>query len=395
MKLVLHLFTIKMLIFTSLCVAYTGNPYTDFQSVSVGHIQVFLDSYDGNLKNKELYTQYSLDSANYSAKTGSTWVNDEFKPYPKKNGSNIGDSGVITMSPAEMIYFASTENKINPVLLLTKLQDEFSLIKLTLDEISKKYEKNPQYILNRATGYGIYTGKEVYKSFLAQLVGCTYQFRNFLDNDKSIKEAYEDLYTQTNTFAHFDKEFYSPYAKKMTQIIKDEPLCKPFSDVLEREKECTALQYLHKEGIIEGHPDGTFKPYNLINRAEFVKVVLRNKAEGYFCSETFIPFSDIPFDAWYCALVSKAKNTGLTSGYPNGEFRPTQPINRAETTKILYIDKYDEEFENTDQWWTPYNKHRMSTCNERVFGKNLPYPAVYMRRGQMVRLMYCMLGHDE
>src|SRR5665213_2671719 len=46
-----------------------------------------------------------------------------------------------------------------------------------------------------------------------------------------------------------------------------------FSDVPATDPASVALDDLHTRGIVDGYPDGTFRPNNTINRAEFVKIL--------------------------------------------------------------------------------------------------------------------------
>ena len=110
-------------------------------------------------------------------------------PYEKWKGWQTGsaavstpelrDGNVYNLTPAQIIYYAARENNINPVLLLTKLQAEQSLI-------SQSY-KQPELgrKLERAVGYG-YTdsnpGDSRWAGFYPQLVGLSYEFSEMRKN---------------------------------------------------------------------------------------------------------------------------------------------------------------------------------------------------------------------
>ena len=381
--------TVNVILFAVSCFAYKGEPYVDFQEISVGHIQAFLDEFDGDLKNTELSKGFDLDESNYSAETTSTWNYTELKSYPD------GSSAAKFMSPAEIIYFAAKENSINPVLLLAKIQDESSLIAQSLETRSEQLKVDKQYILNRIVGYGVNTGIKKYKSFLAQLVGCTYQFNEYKNNDKSIEEAYT-TYTQTNTFENFDTKIYSDYRETMNRIIKDFPLCYKFTDVSKKETECTALQYLNTNGIIEGYPDNTFQSYRLINRAELVKILLiKDIPDAPNCVEGDSPFLDVKYGEWYCDSIKYAKERNYVDGYLNGEFKPGALINRAEVTKIIYTYWNGKPLTEADNWYLSYFNGKMAKCDNKVFGEDLPYPSAYVKRGEAARLMYCMINDEK
>src|SRR5690606_32028850 len=46
-------------------------------------------------------------------------------------------------------------------------------------------------------------------------------------------------------------------------------------------------------------------------------------------------FPDMPADHWAAAAIRKAVERGLLQGYPDGTFRPDQPVTRAELASVL------------------------------------------------------------
>lgn len=47
------------------------------------------------------------------------------------------------------------------------------------------------------------------------------------------------------------------------------------------------------------------------------------------------PFPDVPTDAWYALAVQELKEDGIVQGYPDGLFRPDAHLTRAEMTALL------------------------------------------------------------
>lgn len=89
---------------------------------------------------------------------------------------------------------------------------------------------------------------------------------------------------------------------------------------------------LVNRGIISGYADGSFKPDNLITRAEFVTMV--NKAFG-FSAESQTDYKDIKVSDWFAGEIAKAKAAGYISGYPDGTFKPNKEIERQEAAAVL------------------------------------------------------------
>lgn len=131
--------------------------------------------------------------------------------------SEISNGKANHLSPAEIIYYSAKENKINPVLLLAKLQDEQSL--LTQGKNSGDFE----WRLTRACGYGATDNGDIkttnYYGFFPQLVSTSLQFeKNRISFNGSFQGAYESFTTGSGKHNGFVSNIYPPYAVKMNQI---------------------------------------------------------------------------------------------------------------------------------------------------------------------------------
>ncbi len=86
--------------------------------------------------------------------------------------------------------------------------------------------------------------------------------------------------------------------------------------------------------IVSGYPDGTFKPNNPVTRAEFtVMLVGALKLDG---TGAAIDFSDLTkIGAWAKRAVALAVQAGIVSGYEDGSFRPDAQITRAEMASMI------------------------------------------------------------
>ncbi len=92
-----------------------------------------------------------------------------------------------------------------------------------------------------------------------------------------------------------------------------------------------AIASLVDEGIIAGYPDGTFKPENPVTRAEFAKMMAR----AFAIRPTGEPrFRDIKSN-WGKAYITALTEAGIVSGYPDGTFKPDRHITRAEMVTML------------------------------------------------------------
>ncbi|PIR51412.1 hypothetical protein COU78_01570 [Candidatus Peregrinibacteria bacterium CG10_big_fil_rev_8_21_14_0_10_49_24] len=140
------------------------------------------------------------------------------------------------------------------------------------------------------------------------------------------------------------------------------------SDITDHKNE-DAIIYLYKQNIIGGYPDGTFRPDGTINRAELLKILVGDKVASLdVMDEGGKPhpeyqncFPDV-HEEWFAVFVCYAKKQGWISGYPDGTFRPSQPVTKAEAVKMLVsiegfapstqASPFDDVKDG--DWYTPY-----------------------------------------
>lgn len=91
-----------------------------------------------------------------------------------------------------------------------------------------------------------------------------------------------------------------------------------------------SINELAAAGVITGYPDDTFRPNDTVTRAEFVTMLMRLIGEEGATSE----FADVN-GHWAEKYIAKASEYGYISGYPDGTFRPDTDITRAEAFKII------------------------------------------------------------
>lgn len=106
-----------------------------------------------------------------------------------------------------------------------------------------------------------------------------------------------------------------------------------FSDVNSGAWYASYISFARTYGVASGYSDGTFRPDASVSRAELVKML-----STYFdlpgeAVETGFP--DVPANHWAAGAVVYAVEAGWVSGYPDGTFRPEQPVSRAEAVKLI------------------------------------------------------------
>ncbi|MBO5370080.1 MAG: S-layer homology domain-containing protein, partial [Clostridia bacterium] len=104
----------------------------------------------------------------------------------------------------------------------------------------------------------------------------------------------------------------------------------PFTDIQSHWAKSYIID-LHSKAIVNGNPDGTYKPDNAISRCEFVAIAVRALSAPKAQYEN--SYSDVNSDSWYASDVQTALNLGIISEDIN--FRPGDNITREEMCKIL------------------------------------------------------------
>ena len=95
----------------------------------------------------------------------------------------------------------------------------------------------------------------------------------------------------------------------------------------------TAILWASEQGITTGFNDGTFRPFAVCTRAQFVTFLWRYEGKTQVSIEN--PFTDVPHNAYYDAIMW-AYETGVTKGYGGGLFKPDKDCSRAEVVTFIY-----------------------------------------------------------
>ncbi|MEA5572938.1 DUF1565 domain-containing protein [Calothrix sp. UHCC 0171] len=88
------------------------------------------------------------------------------------------------------------------------------------------------------------------------------------------------------------------------------------------------IQELNRLGIIAGFKDRTFKPNATMTRAQYAALLV--KAFNPQAKRQSIKFKDVPDNFWANQVIQQAYQGQFLSGYPNGNFRPNENIQRVQ-----------------------------------------------------------------
>lgn len=117
-------------------------------------------------------------------------------------------------------------------------------------------------------------------------------------------------------------------------------------------------------------------------------------------------FSDIEINAWYIPYLDAAVQNKIVDGYPDGTFKPTQTVNLVENLKMLFqakgidlstvvvtADPYKDGFK--DQWYAKYLQYAK---DKKIIDADVQgniYPARGMTRAKLAEMLYRLIYIQE
>ncbi len=93
------------------------------------------------------------------------------------------------------------------------------------------------------------------------------------------------------------------------------------------------IEALAKRTILSGFPDGTFRPEDKVTRVQFAAIVANAFAPSP--KEPSVEFKDVAKSFWGYQAIQSSAQGGFLKGYPEGLFKPNQPIPRVQVLVSL------------------------------------------------------------
>ncbi|MBO2942422.1 DNRLRE domain-containing protein [Paenibacillus sp. F411] len=85
--------------------------------------------------------------------------------------------------------------------------------------------------------------------------------------------------------------------------------------------------------LTSGYPDGSYRPNHAVTRAEFNALLVRGL--GLSSEPADRKYSDVQEKDWYAASIAAGTTAGLIAGYTDGSFKPIKTITREEMAVML------------------------------------------------------------
>ncbi|WP_338452580.1 S-layer homology domain-containing protein [Niallia oryzisoli] len=106
-----------------------------------------------------------------------------------------------------------------------------------------------------------------------------------------------------------------------------------FSDVTTNYTFYDEVMYLSSNNFISGHTDGTFRPDQVVTRAQ--AAIMIGKALNLNGEPRNTNFIDVTSTVTGSGYIASAVERGIISGFPDGTYRPNDPVTRGQMAIFL------------------------------------------------------------
>jgi len=95
------------------------------------------------------------------------------------------------------------------------------------------------------------------------------------------------------------------------------------------------IQKMNDEGITTGYADGSYRPAENVQRSQMAAFIIRALFGDSFSYTTTPYFTDVPDTHGLFKYIQKMYDEGITTGYADGTYRPTQNVSRAQMATFI------------------------------------------------------------
>lgn len=176
----------------------------------------------------------------------------------------------------------------------------------------------------------------------------------------------------------------------------------PFTDLSPSHPHYQAIQQLYELNIVQGNPDGSFRPDEPVNRAEFVKIALLAFNIEIIEKKTS-SFKDSRIGEWHRDFIETAKYHEIIQGYSGRLVKPAQTIIWAEGLKVILktanipiTSSPQNRFKDVPEssWYAPYVSTALN--NNLVIGSGNTFnPSRPMTRAEVADLVVQVLNRNQ
>ena len=118
-------------------------------------------------------------------------------------------------------------------------------------------------------------------------------------------------------------QFTAPSTPSFKDVPRDHPFYKE-------------IEWMRARGITTGWSDGTFRPNDAVNRDAMAAFFYRFAGSPAYSAPAVSPFTDVSTGSQFYREIAWLADQRITTGWPDGSFRPVQPIERGAMAAFLH-----------------------------------------------------------
>jgi hypothetical protein len=112
--------------------------------------------------------------------------------------------------------------------------------------------------------------------------------------------------------------------------------CNTFPDVPVSHTFWRDVEWMSSEGITTGFPNGTYRPSQAVSRQAMAAFLYRLVGEPDYDAPGQPTFVDVPLSSSFFEEVEWLNSNGITTGFPDGTFRPQGTVTRAAMSAFMF-----------------------------------------------------------
>lgn len=146
---------------------------------------------------------------------------------------------------------------------------------------------------------------------------------------------FEDIAPGSRTSEPLNREQAAVILARALQLNLDVAEDPGFHDINISSRNYKSIAAIVSAGIVQGYSDGTFKPDQLLTRAEMAKILV---IAYRLPSQEFValPFKDVSSTSWYAPYLTSLIHNKITFGTSPTTYSPNNPVTRGEMALFIY-----------------------------------------------------------
>ena len=96
------------------------------------------------------------------------------------------------------------------------------------------------------------------------------------------------------------------------------------------------ITWMKTSGISTGYADGSYRPYDTVNREQMAAFMYRMAGSPQFTPPAVSPFVDVPTNHYFYKEIAWMRTSGVSTGWSDGTYRPYEPVIREAMSAFMH-----------------------------------------------------------